>query len=318
MLTDFQKNEIVLKHSDGMSNKEISENMNLHRNVISFWINRFYKTGTIINIKQTGRKRKTTKEQDNKIVDEIKNNEKLKSNDLLEIIENYNISKRTICRRLSENGFVYGNYSKKSFLTEKHKLIRLNWAKEHIDFDWTKVIFSDEMSIWKDRCTDKCWYIKGNQKIKETLKHPIKVHIWGCITLGGFESYYLFKDNLNSDKYMEILFEHLVPIYVNNFIFQQDNSPIHTSKKIKDFLDKSKIKTLKFPPNSPDLNPIENVWHLIKHYMSKITNLTNENFEEKINECCKKIDYSNIHNIVSSMHIRIQKIIRSNGNHIDY
>ena len=63
MPTDFQKAEIIVKHSGGMSNKEISENMDLHVNVISFWINRFYKTNSLTNKKRTGRKRKTTKEQ---------------------------------------------------------------------------------------------------------------------------------------------------------------------------------------------------------------------------------------------------------------
>lgn len=315
MLSDFQKAEIILKHSGGMSNRDISKKMMLHINVVSFWINRFYKTGSLINKKHTGRKRKTTKEQDDKMIEEIKNNEKLKSDNVAEKII---VSKSTICRRFKENKIVYGNYAKKPSLTANQKTMRLCWAKEHKDYDWSTVIFSDEMSIWKDRCTDKCWYVKGHQKIKETVKHPIKVHVWGCMTLGGFEVYCLFEDNLNSDRYVEILFEHLVPIYTDHFIFQQDNSPIHKSNKVKDFLSRSNIKTLKFPANSPDLNPIENVWHLIKHYMSQITDLTNENFKEKIIECCKKVDYSSIYNTISNMHIRIQQVIDNNGGHSNY
>jgi transposase len=317
MLTALQKSKIIDKHNDGMSNKKISENMNLHRNVVSFWINRYYKNGSIINKKHTGRKRKTTHEQDIIMINEIKNNEKLKSNDIIKT-KNINISDRTVRRRLNENGFVYGNYSKKPLLTKKHKDARVKWATNHKNYNWSTVIFSDEMSIWKDRYSDKCWYIKGNQKIKETTKHPIKVHMWGCITLGGFEVYHLFDDNLNSNKYMDILYEHLIPIYTSDFYFQQDNSPIHTAKNVNAFLTKFNIKTIKFPPNSPDLNPIENLWNLIKQKLSKITNLTNENFREKIIECCKSIDYSSIHNIISNMHVRVQKTIDNNGDHIDY
>ena len=47
--------------------------------------------------------------------------------------------------------------------------------------------------------------------------------------------------------------------------------------------------------------------------MSKIIGLTNENFKEKLIEYCKKIDYSSINNIISGMHIRIQKVIDNNG-----
>lgn len=318
MLSELQKTEIIIKHSTGMSNEEISKSMGLHNNVISFWINRYYKDGSIINKKQTGRKRKTTKEQDIVIINEINKNEKLKSENITELIKDINISSRTVRRRLNENGFVYGNYSKKPLLTKKHILSRLKWANKYNNYNWSSVIFSDEMSIWKDRYTDKCWYIKGNQKIKETIKHPIKVHIWGCITLGGFDIHYVFDDNLNSKKYIDILYEQLIPIYTFDFVLQQDNSPIHTAKIVKDFLKRFNVKTLNFPPNSPDLNPIENIWHLIKHNMSKITDLTNDNFKEKIIECCENIDYINIHNVISNMHIRVQKVIDNNGGHIDY
>lgn len=140
----------------------------------------------------------------------------------------------------------------------------------------------------------------------------------GCITLGGgFEAYCLFEDNLNSKRYIEILFENLVPIYTDDFIFQQDNSSIHTSKITKNFIKNHDIKTIEFPPNSPDLNPIENMWHLIKHYLSKME-VTNENFKESVIECCKKVEYSSVHNMISNMHLRLQMIIGNDGSHIKY
>jgi len=45
----------------------------------------------------------------------------------------------------------------------------------------------------------------------------------------------------------------------NNFIFQQDNDPKHKAKKITAFFKSNKIKLLKWPPQSPNLNPIENL-----------------------------------------------------------
>ena len=51
--------------------------------------------------------------------------------------------------------------------------------------------------------------------------------------------------------------------------FQQDNDPKHTSKLTQKFIDDNNINWWKTPPESPDMNPIELVWHEMKHYLRK-------------------------------------------------
>ena len=91
----------------------------------------------------------------------------------------------------------------------------------------------------------------------------------------GVKLFKLFNGRLNADAYQEILENYLMPSIdlmddKDSVIFQQDNAPCHTANKIRDFFQENNVKTMQWPPNSPDLNCIENLWSWLDHQLSKI------------------------------------------------
>jgi transposase len=90
---------------------------------------------------------------------------------------------------------------------------------------------------------------------------------WGCITREGFGPLVMLPRIMNSIQYCELL-EEVVKPYLDDlerrhgrkFIFMQDNAPCHAAKRVTAKFKELGIRTLRWPPSSPDLNPIENVW----------------------------------------------------------
>ena len=100
-----------------------------------------------------------------------------------------------------------------------------------------------------------------------------------------------------------------------NIVFQQDNAPIHTAKIIKEWFKNKNVTTISWPANSPDLNPIENVWKLLKDNIQKRENFprTMEELKITLKEEWSKFDVSILRDIVDSMPRRIEAVLKVNG-----
>ena len=107
-------------------------------------------------------------------------------------------------------------------------------------------------------------------------KHPVKVHVWAGIILRGRWGICVFEGKMNAPLYTSILDSTLVPflqdLFPEHHRFMQDNNPKHTSKLARRFLVEANINWWKTPPELPDLNPIENLWHEFLRREIKLTN----------------------------------------------
>ena len=136
------------------------------------------------------------------------------------------------------------------------------------------VIFTDESTIKIQTSTGKCFYRKGLEKpSRGKPKHAFQVHVWAGISRKGPTDIHIFTGIMDSEYYQGILTNYLLPFtrtyYPDCHRLMQDNDPKHVSKSTIQFMRDNAINHWPTPPESPDLNPIENLWAGLKQSLRK-------------------------------------------------
>ena len=152
-------------------------------------------------------------------------------------------------------------------------------------------------------------------------KHPLKVHVWGGISWKGKTPLVIFEGMMNGPGYTEVLKAGLVP-YLNKFPnakFMQDNDPKHASKVAGKWMEDQSITWWKTPPESPDLNPIENLWHELKEYVRReVKPKTKDELIAGIKAFWKTVNVPKCQKYIGHLRKVIPKIIEVHGGPTGY
>ena len=158
--------------------------MKCSKETVVKWVKRYEESQSVQDKKGRGRKRKTEEKKDFMISKRVKSHPEESSSQLSQYMKDrfVDISPRTIRRRLAEAGFRYGVPIRKPLLTEDHIKVPLKWAMDHRNFDFSKVIFTDETTSLVFSKNRRIWQLRGTRKVFRTVKHPTKLHAWGCLS----------------------------------------------------------------------------------------------------------------------------------------
>lgn len=288
--------------------------------------------GIVRDLSGRGRKRATTKREDIMIVREVQKNPKISARNIKESL-NLDVSRHTIARRLHGAGLKNCIASKRPFISKINKKKRYEFAKKYIGKPlsfWKIVVWSDESKyeLFGQKRRSRVWR-KAKEALKEkniqkTVKHGGgNIIVWGCFGWSGVGNLARIEGIMTAEKYIDILCENLEESILklgleNSFIFQQDNDPKHTAKVSTKFFKDSKIKLLEWPPQSPDLNPIENLWNYLDDKVDK-TNASNKtNYFKALQHAWNQIDMDYIKKLIESMPRRLEAVLKAKGGHTKY
>ena len=133
----------------------------------------------------------------------------------------------------------------------------------------------------------------------------------------------IFEGKMNAPLFVQILDKTLVPFLrkrlPDGHRFMQDNDPKHTSRCAQAFFEDKGIMWWKTPPESPDLNPIENMWHEIKEYLRReVKPRTKQELMDGIVEFWKTVTISKCRKYINHLVKVIPKVIQVQGEATGY
>ena len=125
--------------------------------------------------------------------------------------------------------------------------------------------------MYVDMHSRRAWVKKG--KVLKTRKvkcYQKRLTFTMAISSKKVIATYLTLGSMNTEKYHDFLQNKVIPkLESNHTHLLMDNVSFHKTKKIKRLLENENKKAIYTVPYTPDLNPIENVFSVVKHYVRK-------------------------------------------------
>ena len=233
------------------------------------------------------------------------------------------VSERTIQQERHELDLHPVHAKKRPLLTPGNIEKRYDFALANLHTDWKYVVFDDESPFTSTITGEMYWIPKGEPRPYEFVSQS-KYHcsVWAGFWWNGKFPCHCYIHSLTADSYQQILAANLVPHYpirTTNRLYYlaHDNATSHMARSTIDFLDHNNIRTLlDWPPNSPELNPVEKAWGWMKNYMKDKRPRSQQELQDAIEEAWDAMPQQTIQHWILHCKSVCKQLVDSHGDTI--
>ena len=154
---------------------------------------------------------------------------------------------------------------------ERNEEARDKYLSEIEGITSERLVYIDESGIDHQMIKENCWAKKGNKIVGERSgKRRERTSVIAALNGDEIKAPIRFSGTANTDLFLYWIEECLVPVLKKGQTVIMDNCSIHKSPKVRQLIEKAGCFLKFLPPYSPDLNPIENYWAVMKKHIKKI------------------------------------------------
>jgi transposase len=324
-LSPIQRAAIVVLKKEGHSTAETAKILSVSEPTVRHWNEHYEEHKDVNDDPRSGRPRETDEATAINIAVVARVEPHQSTPKQVKHKLDLDVSARTVRRRLDE-AELYGRVEREEHVLDETDLRRrlafANGYKHWTAADWERVIFSDEKHFtlgqhgqqWVQRPPDEAY---NSLYTHTTNENPSLVTIWGCFAAHEIGQAEIFLGDLNGKLYCRIL-EGKKFFPEGQWYFQHDNDPSHTCNLAKTWLHSNGVTVLDFPPWSPDLNPIEDVWPAMERAVDKHNATDEAELETAVQAEWEALSPELLAKLAHSMPKRLKEVIAHNGHKIHY
>lgn len=269
-LFEWKRIFVILRYDEGLSIEELARLLCISKWTVEQYLKEYSSRNKTKNDPRGGSNPKLSPEESQQLEKHLSQITYLKVRPIIDYVQKQFgkvYSRAGITFWLKKHGFVYKRPQKvpgklnpenqEKFIQEYEKLKASLLSGEEL-------YFVDAVHPEYQSQAVHGWIKKGEDKTLQTTGKQLRLHFAGALCLNGMKLIVNEYETVNAEAIIDLFREVERKSTARMIHIILDNAKAHKNKKLEEYLLNSRVKLHYLPPYSPNLNPIERLWKILR------------------------------------------------------